>query len=260
MHPLVARAWMVTHAKGLVTRHGSPLLSVDDVVALGLDPGAGERVGLLGERAVHVHALAATELPGAFAPLGLRALHGAVADEVFAMAIRAVQVATFVDTHRFCGRCAAPTVPVEGERCLRCPSCGLAAYPRLSPVIIVLVRRGHEALLARSPSFPSAFYSALAGFVEIGETLEQTLVREVREEVGIEVRDARYFGSQPWPFPHQLMVGFTAEWADGEVRVDGVEISDARWFRADALPEVPPPLSIARQLIDAWVDDVRGVR
>jgi NAD+ diphosphatase len=132
------------------------------------------------------------------------------------------------------------------------------SYPRISPAVIVLVRKDDEALLARNARFPLPFYSTLAGFVEIGESLEQTVAREIREEAGIEVKDVRYFGSQPWPFPHSLMVGFTARWAGGELRADEREILDARWWRADALPQVPPPLSIARRLIDAWVDEVTG--
>lgn len=254
-----SRVWLVTHAKGLVVSSAaSPLLSEPDVLALGLDPSGGHSVGPLGGSTAWVHTLTAERAPTPFAVTGLRALHGTVADEVFAAATRALQVATFMDTHRFCGRCATPTEPVAGERCLRCPACELSVYPRLTPAIIVLVRRGDRALLAHNPAFPSAFYSTLAGFVEVGETLEETIAREVREEVGIEVGSIRYFGSQPWPFPHQLMIGFTAEWTSGDIRVDGVEISDARWFSADELPRVPPPLSIARQLIDAWVRDVSG--
>jgi NAD+ diphosphatase len=134
------------------------------------------------------------------------------------------------------------------------------AYPRIAPAIIVLVRRGDEALLARGARFPAAFYSTLAGFAEVGESLEETLAREVREEVGIEVKNARYFGSQPWPFPHSLILAFTAEWAGGEIVADGVEVLDAQWFRADALPPIPPRVSIARQLIDAWLDDVASKR
>src|SRR6185436_16767524 len=119
-------------------------------------------------------------------------------------------------THRFCGRCGAPTEPVPDERCMRCPACGLMAYPRIAPAVIVLVRRGDEALLARGARFPGIFFSTLAGFVEPGESLEETIAREIEEEVGIQVKSPRYFGSQPWPFPHSLMVGFHAEWAGGE--------------------------------------------
>jgi NAD+ diphosphatase len=143
---------------------------------------------------------------------------------------------------------------------MRCPSCGLLAYPRISPAVIVLIRRGDRALLARGVRFPLPFYSALAGFVEVGETLEDTVAREVREEVGVEVERIRYFGSQPWPFPHSLMVGFSAEWKSGEIAPDAREIVDAQWFGAAALPPIPPRLSIARRLIDAWLDDVAGAR
>ena len=147
-----------------------------------------------------------------------------------------------------------PTLKDEIERCTCRADCNLAFYPRITPAIIVLVRKGDPALLARSARFTSNFYSTLAGFVEPGESLEQTLAREVREEVGIEIDNVRYFGSQPWPFPHSLMVGFVAEHTSGEIAVDGVEIVEARWFSAHALPPIPPKPSIARRLIDARVD------
>ena len=134
---------------------------------------------------------------------------------------------------------------------MRCPRCGLSAYPRLAPAIIVLVERDDEVLLARGRGF-GRMYSAVAGFVEPGETLEQAVHREVCEEVGVALGAVRYFGSQPWPFPHSLMIGFFADWASGEIAADGVEIVDANWYRPDHLPEIPPALSIARRLIDDW--------
>jgi NAD+ diphosphatase len=125
-------------------------------------------------------------------------------------------------------------------------------YPRLSPAAIMLIYRGDELLLARSPHFPPGMYSALAGFVEPGESIEETVRREVREEVGVEVGEIRYFGSQPWPFPNSLMIGFLVEWADGEIRLgEPEEIEDARWFRSEDLPPLPPKVSIARAMIDA---------
>jgi NAD+ diphosphatase len=178
----------------------------------------------------------------------------------FGLAGRAMHVIDWATTNRFCGRCGTATVLSTKERSMTCPACGLSAYPRIAPAIIVLVRRGDQALLARNAKFPGAFYSTLAGFSDIGESLEETLAREVREEVGIEVRDIRYFGSQPWPFPHSLMIGFTAQWASGEIRVDGEEIADAQWFSWSELPPIPPPISIARRLIDAWVEELRGRR
>ncbi len=193
------------------------------------------------------------ELPS-FEPRGVRSLFATLAPDQLALAGKAMHVLRWAETSRFCSRCGAATERVHGERATRCPACGLATYPRISPAIIVLVRRGPEALLARNSKFPGAFYSTLAGFSEIGESLEETLVREVREEVGVDVGDVRYFGSQPWPFPDSLMIGYTAEWKNGDIRVDETEIADARFFRRDEeLPMLPPPVSIARRLIDAWL-------
>lgn len=134
---------------------------------------------------------------------------------------------------------------------MECPACGLLAYPRLAPAVMVLIRRGDELLLARGPHFSPGVFSALAGFVEPGETLEQCAVREVREEVGIEIANLRYFDSQPWPFPHSLMVAFFADYAGGTLDPDPAEIEAAAWFSRAALPLLPDPISIARQLIDA---------
>jgi NAD+ diphosphatase len=140
-----------------------------------------------------------------------------------------------------------------GERARECPACGLIAYPRVSPAMMALVIRDREILLARAPRFPGSMYSALAGFVEPGETIEDCVRREVREEVGIEVEGLEYFGSQSWAFPHSLMIAFTARYAGGDLVPDPAEIADARWFGIDALPDLPSPMSIARHLIDATV-------
>jgi NAD+ diphosphatase len=126
-------------------------------------------------------------------------------------------------------------------------------YPRLSPAVIVLVSCGDKVLLARSPGFPPGMYSVLAGFVEPGESIEETIGREIREEVGIEVENLGYFGSQPWPFPNSLMIGFTAEHAGGELCTDPAEIEDAGWYSAGDLPPLPPKVSIARAMIDEFV-------
>ncbi len=195
----------------------------------------------------------AAPLPAGFSISSLRKLYGRLPDDLLTVAGRALQIVHWEDTHRFCGRCATPLVRLVHERAMRCPQCELTVFPRVSPAVIVLVRRGPQALLARAARFPTAMYSTLAGFVEPGETLEQTVMREIQEEVGITVKNLRYFGSQPWPFPHSLMVGFMADYAAGELRADGQEIVDARFFDADALPLLPPALSIARKLINAWL-------
>jgi NAD+ diphosphatase len=170
------------------------------------------------------------------------------------LAGRAVQLVEWQRTHQFCGRCATPTEQAEGERARRCPACGLMAFPRLAPAVITLVTDDDgRALLARGTAFPIPMYSCLAGFVEPGEYLEQAVRREVLEEVGLVVRDVTYHSSQPWPFPHSLMIGFTARWESGEIDIDPTEIVDANWYTRDDLPAIPPGMSIARKLIDAWL-------
>lgn len=252
----MSRSYVLTHTEGALLRDGRAVFSEQEVRALGIDVAKARALRASGGEA-HGLDVGAT-LPEGFAVGSLRVLLGSLPPDEASVVARAVQVASFVDTHRHCGRCAAGLEDVEGELARRCPGCALVSYPRLSPAVIVLVRRGDQALLARSARFPVPFFSTLAGFVEIGETLEATVAREIREEVGVDVDDVRYFGSQPWPFPHSLMVGFTARWKGGEPTPDGVEIAEARFFDADALPHVPPPISIARRLIDAWVAEVSG--
>lgn len=192
-------------------------------------------------------------LPEGHAVSDLRSLWSTVSEQLWAVAGKAVQIVDWDRTHRFCGRCGTPTERVDADRSRRCPACSLSAYPRLAPAVICVVERGDELLLAHGTRFPAPFYSALAGFVEPGESLEGAVVREIREEVGVEVENVRYYGSQPWPFPHSLMIGFHATWKSGEIVIDPSEIADARFFPKDDLPLIPPPLSIARTLIDVAV-------
>lgn len=178
----------------------------------------------------------------------------AVADPTeWALAGRAVQLVEWGRTHRYCGRCATPTQASDGDRSRTCPACGLVAYPRLAPAVITLIHRGDEAILARGTRFRSPMFSTLAGFVEPGESVEHALRREVFEEVGVRVGRVEYFGSQPWPFPNSLMLGFLAEYASGDIEPDPTEIAEAGWYRYDALPAIPPPISIAHRLIMEWV-------
>lgn len=193
-----------------------------------------------------------TEAPAGHAFTSMRSLFGAVDDAWLGLAGRAYQLAEWARTHRYCGACGAPMTPVAGERCMRCMACGHGAYPRISPAMMVLIRRGDALLLARHAAHANARYTALAGFLEAGESIEEAVHREVYEEVGLRVRDLRYFGSQSWPFPHSLMIAFTAEYVDGEVKVDPNEITEARWFGpCDPWPEIPGNFSIAAALINA---------
>lgn len=173
--------------------------------------------------------------------------------ETFRMLAYAAQIGTWQREHRFCGSCGEATRQVPGEWAMRCEACESQHYPRLSPSMIVLVTRGDEILLARSPRFVTGVYSTLAGFVEPGESVEHCVAREVHEEVGLQVHNLQYIGSQGWPFPHSLMLGFHAEYAGGEIVMQEDEIEDARWFRVDELPPLPASRSIARHLIDLYV-------
>jgi NAD+ diphosphatase len=187
---------------------------------------------------------------------GLRTLFSVLDDAHFALAGRALQLVDWDRNHQFCGRCGSPTEAHREERVRLCPACRLSAYPRVAPAVMALVHRGDEILLARSPHFPPGMYSALAGFVEPGESLEQCLAREVAEEVGVTIARPRYVASQSWPFPHSLMIAFSCEWVSGEIRRQESEIEEAKWFKVLQLPKLPSKISIARRLIDGEVASI----
>jgi len=191
--------------------------------------------------------------PGGWQPSPVRELSGKVQDGDMALASYAVRILDFDRSTVFCGRCGAQTRPLTTERARICTACSRITYPRISPAVIVLIKKGEEVLLARSPGSPPGVFSVIAGFNEPGENLEQTVRREVGEEVGIAVRNLRYFGSEPWPFPDSLMIGFVADYAGGEIRVDNQEIEAAGWFTRDTLPPYPRKASITRALIEAWI-------
>ncbi len=210
-------------------------------------------LGYWASRPVYARQLdrAVSNVPGQWQEL--RAQMGLIDETLFALSGSALQWARWRIDHRFCGRCGSPTRPLPGEPAHVCSRCELRFYPRLSPCMITLITRGDHCLLARHARSRKAFHTALAGFVEIGERVEDTVHREIREEVGLRVADPRYFGSQPWPFPGQLMLGFHAEYASGDIQVDGDEILEADWWRYDRLPMVPPPETLAGQLIAHFV-------
>ncbi len=199
----------------------------------------------------------AAEIPDSMSFHELRGLYGLVHDEIFSVAGRALYVADWDTAYRFCGRCGHQLKKNETERSKTCPSCGQSYYPKLAPAVIVAVLKDDEILLAHNRRFRDGLYSLIAGFVEPGENLEECIRREVREETGIEVKNITYFRSQPWPYTGSLMIAFYAEHDGGSIKTDGVEISDARWFRADELPEIPGKISIARSLIDRFLERKR---
>jgi len=183
----------------------------------------------------------------------LRSLFGKIDEEHFNLAGRAIQVLHHHHEHQFCSRCGSPMVDQDSELAKSCPSCKFISFPRVSPAVIMAVSRGNQILLGRAPGYPEGMYSTLAGFVELGETLEEAVKREVLEETNIKVNNVRYMASQPWPFPHSIMVGYTATFDSGEIKIDPIELEDAQWFSVDKLPKLPSKISIARLLIDDFI-------
>ncbi len=244
----------------ILAHNGDPptLPTFFDVITLGID-GARHYLGRYqGIDCIALRVGAEFPEPEGWQWRGLRSLFLQIPDPLLALAGRSSQVAEWDRSHRYCGRCGTPTLDKPDERAKQCPACGYVVYPRVSPAMMVLVTRGRELLLARANRFPNAMYSALAGFVELGESIEDCIHREVREEVGVEVDNLVYFASQSWPFPHSLMIAFNAEYAGGDMRPCDAEIADAKWFSLDALPQLPSPISISRKLIEATVARLRA--
>lgn len=186
----------------------------------------------------------------------LRTLWMRLDEALLGVASHAAQLIEWDRSHQFCGGCGAPTQRRADERARHCVACNAMLYPRLAPVVMVRVLHEGRILLARPPRLAPGVYSVLAGFVEAGETLEQAIQREVLEEVNVRVRNLRYFASQSWPFPHSLMIAFSADYAGGELRADGREIVEAGWFTPDHLPGLPSPMSMAWRLIQDFAAGV----
>ena len=185
----------------------------------------------------------------------LRSLYNDLDEDIFLLAGKAVQVVNWDKNHQFCGRCGTPTQTMKDEMAKVCPKCGFVSFTRLSPAVITAIIRDGEILLANHVRTPGNMYGLISGFLEAGETLEEAVEREIMEEVSLKVRNIKYFGSQPWPFPNSFMIGFTAEYESGEINVDGDELIDAAWFDADHLPDIPSKMSISRELIDWYVEN-----
>lgn len=217
----------------------------------GLAPLRSQYLGLYSGRHCYAAEISDVQsLPADWSALGLRDLFGKVDGTLAALSGRAWQILEWERNQQYCSRCGGAMQARADERARRCPACSYTSYPPVTPAIMILVTRGRQLLLARKVGWPDGRYSALAGFVEPGEMLEDTVRRETMEEVGLEIKNMRYFGSQPWPFPHSLMVAFTAQYASGEIHPDGVEIAEARWFEPEELPKLPPSISISRRMID----------
>ena len=232
-------------------------LSLPDAAAVAqLELGAHQlvAVGLLGERYVQAGWVERDALPTrGYSWRSLRSLFGELGDDLLGLAGRAFQLAEWARTHRFCGVCGNPMALAEGERSFKCSRCGNIAYPRISPAMMVLIRKGDKVLLAKHAKAATTRYVPLAGFLEAGESIEEAVHREVFEEVGLTVTNLKYFSSQSWPFPHSLMIAFTADYLGGEIRVDPAEIEEARWFGPDdEWPPRVPHVSVSSVLVDTY--------
>jgi len=235
--------------------NGSPsFLDSEDLRPLGLDGSPGVYFGATERHACFLkHGDASSPVPAGFEWVELRTLFGTLGEEHFWIAGRARHLAEWDRTHRHCGSCGAAMMLKEDEWAKACPTCGQIYFPQISPVVIVSVVDGDRILLTRNSHYRNyPYFTLMAGFVEAGEDLESAVHREIQEEVGVTVKNLRYFGSQPWPFPNSLMIGFTAEYAGGEVTPDPSEILEARWFERQNLPEIPRSKGIARKMIDAF--------
>lgn len=194
-----------------------------------------------------------------FSVMDLRSLLLSTTDDQFSLVSRAVQMLEWQKTHRYCGACGSPTESATTDHALKCLACDISVYPRISPCVIVVVRDGERCLLGRQVTWPEGRFSALAGFLEAGESAEQALHREVFEEAGVQISNLRYVGSQAWPFPGQLMLGFLADADTTEINVDGLEIAEAHWWHYKELPAILPPLStMSGRLIARFVEEVTG--
>ena len=223
--------------------------------SLGLQPGGEWYLGTLeGRRCYGAEMAQNAPIPAGMVACGLRDLYEQLEKSYHKIAMKAFHMIEWDKTTGYCSRCGAEAERAKGMIAKECPACGFLMFPRISPAVIVLIERDNKLLLARARRFAVDMYSVLAGFVEPGETLEETVRREIEEEVGIRVKNVRYFGSQPWPFPDSLMIGFTSEYEAGEIRIEEEEILDAGWFAPDKLPNIPGKISIARQLIDWFID------
>jgi NAD+ diphosphatase len=243
---------------GLLVRKEDDELKIplfDEVVKLNIQYENEFFLGELGGKSCFaVEVLEEITLPEDFGLIPLYEMGALLDEELFLVAGRGNQILNWDNTHRFCGKCGSKTENKKDELVKVCPTCNNVMYPVICPAIIVAVTKGEEILLAHNRGFKNNLYSLIAGFVEAGEDLKSTVKREVFEEVGIKIKNITYFKSSPWSFPNSLMIGFFAEYESGEIKVDGNEIVHADWFTKDNFPNIPKKFTLARKLIDKYIE------
>ena len=239
----------------VMVEQGAPrVLTRDEYRWLDLELGAELFMGCVGACPSYAVSASGT-IPDGYSVIDLRTWLSQVESSQFYLAGRAQQLLDWFKNHQYCGICGKATENHQQDRARICIPCSEISYPRISPSIIVLVTRGSQVLLARNVRWPGGMFSTLAGFVEVGESIEQTVHREVLEEVGVKVSNLDYRGSQSWPFPNSLMLGFHAEYVSGDIVCQEDEISEADWFDLEKLPTIPPKTAISRWLIDEYRDE-----
>lgn len=241
-----------------IDNDNSSIPYLNNLQELNILPVRTQYLGLLQGRPCYSAELAtSTNAPEGMNFIDLRSLYGVIDEDLFHLAGKAFQIVSWDQMHQFCGRCGSPTQEQLGERAKICPKCGFISYPRICPATITAVLKDNKILLAHAKNFKGNMFSLIAGFLEPGETLEECVQREIMEEVSIKVKNIKYLGSQPWPYPNSMMIGFTAEYESGEISVDGEEISEAGWFDVGNLPELPSKVSIAREIIDWYISQTK---
>jgi NAD+ diphosphatase len=240
---------LVKEKEGTIT-----IPSTSDIKIFDMPPTTVQPIGMFKEHKAFVANFHNENIPEGFSFQKLRPLHEHIEDESFWFAFRAYHIMNWMKTSKFCGCCGSIMTVSTQEIAMKCTNCDHIIYPRISPAIIVAVIRDNKILLARANRFPPNRYSVIAGFVEPGETLEDCVRRELLEEVGVEVDMINYFGSQPWPFLDSLMIAFTARCSNEKITIDNQEIVDAGWYSPHNLPDIPDKASIARRLIDWFVE------
>jgi NAD+ diphosphatase len=231
-----------------------PIPYINNLLELNLIPIRIQYLGTLDGRNCYSAELPSQSIvPAGYLFSDLRSLYPRIDEDIFLLAGRALQIVSWDQSHQYCGRCGHSTETLEGEMAKTCPVCKFISYPRISPVTSVAVLKDDKILLIRHAGLRGRMRTIVAGFLEPGETLEECVKREVLEEVGLKVKNIKYFGSQPWPFPNSLMIGFTAEYESGEIKVDGKEVTEAAWYDVTNISEIPPKMSLSREIIDWYI-------